>query len=59
MLAGMETDPAQHTRESRELSRAGRWSGKSWGGNRPSQWVVLGLFALALAAVAVVVALIA
>jgi hypothetical protein len=59
MLGGMETDPAQHTRESRELSRAGRWSGKSWGGNRPSQWAVLGLFALALAVIAVVLVLVA
>lgn len=55
----MEPRRTSDNRTARELEGAQRRSGKSWGGNRPGQWKVLALFALALAAIAATLVLIA
>ena len=59
ILSGMEPRLTSDNRTARELEGAQRRSGKSWGGNRPGQWMVLALFALALLVVATALALIA
>ncbi len=58
-LAGMEPRLTSGERTAREIESAQRRSGKSWHGNRPGQWAVLGLFGAGVAGLVVVLALIA
>jgi len=58
-LHGMEPRLTSEERTAREIEGAQRRSGKSWHGNRPGQWAVLGLFAAGIAALAVTLVLIA
>jgi hypothetical protein len=54
----MKSQPPPNPRTARELERAGRWPGETWGGNRPRQWAALGIFVAVLVLVAAVLALV-